>query len=244
MISELPPYPTAAFHADMAKVTSGRNDPELTEALIAHSQDTIRWLHGKGLRYRLMYERQAYPDAEGRQVFWGGLAVGNTGGGKGMIADHTAAAARAGITVRYGVRAPDLIRDGDRVTGTTWTDDRGGAGTVAAESVVLAAGGFEADADLRREHLGPDWERAKVRGTPLNTGDMLTAAIAAGADSFGDWSTCHSVAWDAWFGDNESNRELTNQLTRCGYPLGIVVNARGERFVDEGADFRNYTYAR
>src|SRR5690606_5803329 len=28
------------------------------------------------------------------------------------------------------------------------------------------------------------------------------------------------------------------------YPFGIMVNARGERFVDEGADFRNYTYAR
>src|SRR5262249_50741633 len=38
--------------------------------------------------------------------------------------------------------------------------------------------------------------------------------------------------------------ELTNQLTRQSYPLGIVVNRRGERFVDEGADFRNYTYAR
>jgi tricarballylate dehydrogenase len=28
------------------------------------------------------------------------------------------------------------------------------------------------------------------------------------------------------------------------YPLGLVVNLRGERFVDEGADFRNYTYAK
>src|SRR5262245_10036642 len=28
------------------------------------------------------------------------------------------------------------------------------------------------------------------------------------------------------------------------YPLGIIVNVRGERFVDEGADFRNYTYAK
>lgn len=243
-VSDLPPYPAEAFHADMVKVTSGRNDPALTEVLVAESQDTVRWLHGKGLRYRLMYERQAYPDAAGRQVFWGGLAVGSTGGGKGLVADHTAAAERAGVTVRYGVRARDLVRDGARVTGVRWTGADGRSGTVTADSVVLAAGGFEADADLRREHLGPGWERAKVRGTPLNTGDMLTAATAAGADVFGDWGTCHSVAWDAWFADNESNRELTNQLTRGGYPLGIVVNERGERFVDEGADFRNYTYAR
>ncbi|MBK1783337.1 FAD-dependent tricarballylate dehydrogenase TcuA [Prauserella cavernicola] len=242
-VSDLPPYPAEQFHADMAKVTGGRNDAALTEVLVSESQDTLRWLHSKGLRYRLMYERQAYPDAQGRQVFWGGLAVGNTGGGKGLIADHTAAAKRAGVEIRYGVRVRDLVRVNGRITGVTWTDDDGGSGTVRAESVVLAAGGFEANPGLRREHLGEGWQRAKVRGTPLNTGDMLTAAIDAGAGTFGDWSTCHSVAWDAWSPDNESNRELTNQLTRGGYPLGIVVNKQGRRFVDEGADFRNYTYA-
>ena len=40
------------------------------------------------------------------------------------------------------------------------------------------------------------------------------------------------------------NRELTNRLTRQSYPLGIIVNREGRRFVDEGADFRNYTYAK
>ena len=43
---------------------------------------------------------------------------------------------------------------------------------------------------------------------------------------------------------NESNRELTNRLTRQSYPLGIIVNPSGEPFLDEGADFRNYTYAK
>ena len=235
----LPPYPAAAFAADMAAVTEGRNDPALTEVLIAESRDALAWLHDKGLRYRLMYERQAYPDAQGRHVFWGGLAVGSTGGGKGLIEQHTAAAAKAGVEVRYGVRVRELVRDGGAVVGVA-----GDGGGVGAESVVLAAGGFEADPELRRRYLGEGWQRAKVRGTPLNTGDLLTAALAAGAAPYGDWSTCHSVAWDAWHPANEGNRELTNQLTRSGYPLGIVVNARGERFLDEGADFRNYTYAK
>ena len=235
----LPPYPAAAFAADMAAVTEGRNDPALTEVLIAESRDALAWLHDKGLRYRLMYERQAYPDAQGRHVFWGGLAVGSTGGGKGLIEQHTAAAAKAGVEVRYGVRVRELVRDGGAVVGVA-----GDGGGVGAESVVLAAGGFEADPGLRRRYLGEGWQRAKVRGTPLNTGDLLTAALAAGAAPYGDWSSCHSVAWDAWHPANEGNRELTNQLTRSGYPLGIVVNARGERFLDEGADFRNYTYAK
>ncbi|MCT2581515.1 FAD-dependent tricarballylate dehydrogenase TcuA [Actinophytocola gossypii] len=235
----LPPYPTEEFTADMAKVTGGRNDPALTGTLVAGSQDVLRWLHGKGLRFRLMYERQAYPDANGSQVFWGGLTVGSTGGGKGLIEQHTAAARTAGIDVRYGAAATGLVVEDGRVAGVTLADGT----AVRAESVVLAAGGFEADPARRAEHLGEGWRRAKVRGTPHNTGDMLDAAFAVGAARHGDWSTCHSVAWDAWFPGNESNRELTNQLTRGGYPLGIVVNAAGERFLDEGRDFRNYTYA-
>jgi succinate dehydrogenase/fumarate reductase flavoprotein subunit len=30
---------------------------------------------------------------------------------------------------------------------------------------------------------------------------------------------------------------------RLGYPLGIILNANGKRFVDEGFDLRNFTYA-
>jgi tricarballylate dehydrogenase len=234
----LPAYPADEFAADMAKVTDGRNDPVLTDALISDSQDVLRWLHNKGLRFRLMYERQAYPDSQGRQVFWGGLTVGSTGGGKGLMDQHTAAAREGGVDIRYGARATDLVIEEGKVAGVTSQD-----GVVLAESVVLAAGGFEADAAWRAKELGESWRRAKVRGTALNTGDMLDAAFTAGATRYGDWTTCHSVAWDAWFADNESNRELTNQLTRGGYPLGIVVNLEGKRFLDEGRDFRNYTYA-
>ena len=52
------------------------------------------------------------------------------------------------------------------------------------------------------------------------------------------------MQWDAFTEHNESNRELTNRLTRQSYPLGIIVNRDGARFLDEGADFRNYTYAK
>lgn len=244
-LADVPAYDVAAFEADMRKVTEGRNDPQLTATLAGESQEALRWLHGKGLRFRLMFERQSYLDeGSGRYVFWGGLAVGSTDGGKGLMTQHRAAAEAAGVEVHYGIRARDLVVEDGRVIGVTWHDASGSAGEVRGDSVVLAAGGFEADAQMRREHLGPGWDLAKVRGTPLNTGDMLRAALAVGAAPYGDWSTCHSVAWDAAHADNESNRTLTNQLTRSGYPLGIVVNRRGQRFIDEGADYRNYTYAK
>ena len=57
----LPPYDRDAFTADLERITGGRNDPGLTRTLVEDSQQTLRWLHGLGLRFRLMYERQAYP---------------------------------------------------------------------------------------------------------------------------------------------------------------------------------------
>jgi tricarballylate dehydrogenase len=67
--------------------------------------------------------------------------------------------------------------------------------------------------------------------------------LAAGARPFGDWSGCHAVAWDV--NAPASNEERLGQhFERDSYPLGICVNLHGERFVDEGAEFRNYTYAR
>ena len=108
---------------------------------------------------------------------------------------------------------------------------------------MLAAGGFEANPQMRAAYLGPNWDVAKVRGTPHNTGEVLRAALAAGAQPYGNWSGCHAIQWDAG-APPTGDRELTNRFSRQSYPNGIVVNADGERFIDEGADLRNYTYAK
>lgn len=240
----VPPYPADEFIADMNKVTLGKNDPELTRVMATESQDTVRWLASHGFQYRLMYERQAYARPDGSYLFWGGLAVGNVGGGQGLMADHARAAGALGVRSRLGSRATELIYESGSVTGVKYSTEDGGQKTIMAESVILAAGGFQANPELVAEHLGARWKNAKIRGTRNNTGEMILEGLRMGAQRGGDWSSCHSVAWDALHPKNQSNRELTNQLTRGGYPLGIVVNKHGERFIDEGSDFRNHTYAK
>ncbi|MBO0679654.1 FAD-dependent tricarballylate dehydrogenase TcuA [Mycolicibacterium sp. S2-37] len=241
--TEVPPYSADEYLADLKKVTEGRTDPAMAQVLVTEAQDAVRWLHSLGLKYRLMYERQAYERPDGTYLFWGGLHVGNVGGGEGLMADHVRAAAKLGTEVRYGARVTGLIVDNGRIAGAEFDDDSGHH-EICAESVVIASGGFESDPEWRERYLGQGWRNAKVRGTPYNTGDMIAAALALGAARGGDWSTAHSVQWDAFTPDNESNRELTNRLTRQSYPLGIIVNRDGRRFLDEGADFRNYTYAK
>jgi tricarballylate dehydrogenase len=108
---------------------------------------------------------------------------------------------------------------------------------------VLASGGFEANAEWRTRYLGPGWDLAKVRGTRFNTGDGIRMALDAGAMPYGNWSGCHAVGWDRnapEFGD----LDVGDGFQKHSYPFGIMVNGRGRRFVDEGADFRNYTYAK
>ena len=114
---------------------------------------------------------------------------------------------------------------------------------IRCKSVVLACGGFESNAEMRTRYLGPGWELAKVRGTSYNTGDGINMALAIGASSFGNWSGSHAVQWDynaPEFGD----LTVGDNFQKHSYPWGILVNAAGRRFVDEGADFRNYTYAK
>ena len=238
--TELEPYTAQDFRTDMDRITSGRCDPAMADQLVTESEDLPRWLAEKGVRWRLMYERQAYRRDDGRWVFWGGLALGTVDGGKGLIDQHTRAAEAAGIEIRYGAPVTGLVRDNGSVSAVRLA----GGEELAAPAVVLAAGGFESDPDRRARHLGAGWEAAIVRGTPTNTGEVLDAALATGAARHGDWTSCHSVAWDAGAPPQGGERRLTNQLTRQSYPLGIVVNRRGERFLDEGADFRNYTYAK
>ncbi len=96
---------------------------------------------------------------------------------------------------------------------------------------------------MRARYLGPNWDLAKVRGTRFNMGDGIRMALAVGAMPFGHWSGAHAVGWDMNappFGE----REIGDLFQKHSYLFGIMVNANGDRFVDEGADFRNFTYAK
>jgi tricarballylate dehydrogenase len=240
--TELPPYTPEDFMADMERVTEGRCDKELTTILVDDAADTIRWLHEKGLRYRLMYDRQSF-EVDGKRRFWGGLVLGTVDGGKGLVEQHTAAAEKSGVEIRYDSPVVGLLQESDGAVTGVVCERRGGREEIQAGAVVLAGGGFEADPRMRAEHLGPQWEAAKVRGTPYNTGEVLRMALEAGAQPYGDWSGCHAIAWDA-AAPPTGDRELTNLFSKQSYPLSIVVNKDARRFLDEGADFRNYTYAK
>jgi tricarballylate dehydrogenase len=239
--SDFGAYTEEQFLDDMARVTEYRCDPDLTEILVKQSLPAVTWMRSKGVRFTAAWGRQAF-NIGGRFKFWGGLTVEAVGGGPGLVESLTRIAKKSGIEIRYGARALSLLADDDGVHGVR-IKHLGKTQDVRSRSVVLAAGGFQANTEWRTRYLGPGWELAKVRGTRFNTGDGIRMALEAGAAAHGNWSGCHAVAWERnapEFGD----LAVGDQFQKHSYPWGIYINAEGKRFVDEGADFRNYTYAK
>ncbi|MGH8432338.1 MAG: FAD-dependent tricarballylate dehydrogenase TcuA, partial [Solimonas sp.] len=147
-----------------------------------------------------------------------------------------------GGQVLYEHRAVGLLETNGVITGVV-ARVNGQLRELHADAVILASGGFQANTEWRTRYLGPNWDLAKVRGTRFNTGDGIRMALDIGAMPYGNWSGCHAVGWDRNappFGD----LAVGDNFQKHSYPFGIMLNASGERFVDEGADFRNYTYAK
>jgi tricarballylate dehydrogenase len=238
----LPPLSKETFLDDLMRVTENNSDEVLAEILIGRSRDTLRWMRHHKVRFIPMFGRQSYK-VEGKHHFYGGVNIEAVGGGWGLVDQLMKAAGRAGIEIRYDTGLVRLIQDRKGVVTGVTAKGPDGFEDLSARAVVLACGGFEANPEMRVRYFGPSWELCRVRGTRHNTGDGIKAAMDIGAQPFGGWSTCHAVQWDISappFGD----RVVLDNYQKHSYPIGIVVNKRGERFVDEGADYRNHTYAK
>ena len=233
-------YDETAFFDDLARLSRYRVDTRLAELLTERSYDALRWMRDLGVRFIPIYGRQAVK-VDGVFRFWGGLTIEVSGGGRGLIDALMTAVTQRGIAVEYGARAVELLRDGGRVAGVRMAQG-GSLHDIRSRAVILASGGFHANAEWRARYLGPGWDLAKVKGSPFNTGDGIRMALDFGAMPHGHWSGCHATAYDSnapEFCEPDDVGQAKNSFW-----LGIMVNARGERFVDEGADFRNYIYSR
>ena len=229
------------FFDSMYSLTSFRTDPDLCETLVTQSQDVMTWLRSKGVKLVLNYGRQSAM-VNGKRKFFGGLPIEANGGGAGLVQMMDAAAKKLGIPVSYETRVISLIYDGEKVSGVR-AQQKGKLVELKAKAVVLACGGFEANPEMRARYLGPGWELAKVRGSRFNQGDGLKMALDIGAAPYGNWSGCHATGWDRnapEFGDIA----IGDQYQKHSYIFGLLINAEGQRFVDEGADFHSFTYAK
>ncbi|MDE2405084.1 MAG: FAD-dependent tricarballylate dehydrogenase TcuA [Sphingomonadales bacterium] len=241
-IGNLPAFSEEQFMDTLMRITEHQCDPDLAQILVSKSRETMRWMRTHKIRFIPMFGRQSFK-IDGKHHFYGGVNIEAVGGGWGLVDMLMNAAERMGITVLYETGLRELIQDEKGAVTGVRAFGPDGYVNFSAKSVVLACGGFESNPEMRVRYLGQGWELCRVRGTQHNTGDGINAALKIGARPHGGWSSCHAVQWDISappYGD----RVVLDNFQKHSYPIGIVVNLDGKRFIDEGADYRNHTYAK
>jgi tricarballylate dehydrogenase len=237
---EVEPYPKDRFYGDLMRVTEGLADPTLTEMLVERSQDVVTWMAQHGVVWELHMSHVA--KVKGKFIWRSGtIPVAAREGGKGLMRMHFATVEKRALEVLYSTRALELLVDQSGTIEGVLIASPAGRQKIMTKAVILACGGFESNPEMRARYLGQNWDLVKVRGTRYNTGDGIRMALDLGALPYGHWSGCHASVIDADGADVEA---ASDESTRYSYPYGIMVNTRGERFVDEGEDFQVYTYAK
>src|ERR1700680_2540664 len=223
-------YGEDAFLRDLLRVTRGATDQPLARALIRGSATIAAWLDGNGVR--LQNPASGAMPYSKRTAFF-------LGGGKAMINALYATAAKLGVGIGYDSEVVALSFDDDRSCEADIV--RGGSiERVAAKTMVLCAGGHQANLDWLRESFGAAADNFMIRGTPYVTGSVLRLLLDAGVRPVGDPARCHMVAVDAR--GPKFDGGIVTRITAI--PHGIVVDRDGRRFHDEGEDARKTHYAR
>src|SRR5688572_33303690 len=129
-------YTAEQYLDDLGRVTQWYCDPDLAEAVVRRSTETVQWLHGKGVRFVPRFGRYAFKH-EGKFKFFGGTVVEASGGGRGLVQAQYKAAEKHGVEVRYGTQAIALLRARGGVKGVQVVVD-GEEQEIRSKAVVLA----------------------------------------------------------------------------------------------------------
>ncbi|MBI2859329.1 MAG: FAD-dependent tricarballylate dehydrogenase TcuA [Chloroflexi bacterium] len=239
---EMPSYSADQFYNTWMRLTEGLGDPVLAETVVGKSNDTVHWMVKQGVKWEPYMSQVVRVDG---RLKWlpGDAPIAGKGGGAGLSEQYFELIPKKGIDLKYETKAVELLADSrGRIVGVKIKDNEE-VRDIRCKGVVLGCGGFQANRQMRCQHLGKLWEMARIRGTRYNMGDGIRMALAVGAQPCGHWSGCHGTQIDA-NAPYLADRTMTNRTERGSYHLGIMVNADGDRFVDEGEDIRTQTYAK
>jgi tricarballylate dehydrogenase len=234
----LPAYSAELFHADLQRVTRGRINKQLADVMVQQSNAAIHWMRELGIKWEI----DSHVVIDGRYYFEPGLVIhpaGGVSGGLGQLGQWREIALGLGIDLRYDSRVKQLLGNDRRIEGVVVSDPVEEY-EIKSGSIILCAGGFQANAEMRARYLGPNADLMKVRGSRHDTGEVLTMALAMGAMAAGHWQGAHATPIDSTFPDVE----IGSKANRYGYPYSITVNSLGQRFFDEGEARHSYTYAK
>lgn len=205
------------FYNDTMKGGKNVNNLELVKKLTTDSANIIDWLTERGADLSEV-------------VFTGGQSAKRThrpAGGQAVgpvIVDALAETAeKDGIDVRTESEVTKLIKTGDKVTGVE-VKHKGETYNITAKAVVMATGGFGANAKMVAEYK-PSLEGFGSTNSPAITGEGIKMVKAVGGDlvDMTEIQTHPTVV-------HKKTAMITEAVRGEG---AILVNREGKRFVSE-----------
>lgn len=219
--------PGESFVQDVLDFSGGRTPSWYAETLVEHLPETMEWIQGHGVRFRRLPTYFINSNRPRLQP---------VGGGEGLLDALRPAAERLGVRFLYRTTAEGLLCDDHGAVVGVAAEGDDGPVRLDASAVILACGGFEGDPESLRTELGDGAESLIpiAPGVGFNQGEGIRMALAAGARRAGQWDGFHAEPVDPRSKDPEALVMV--------FPYGILVNAGGERFVDEGRGTVDETY--
>ncbi len=212
---------------DILETGRHKNDPVQVRAYIDHALDTYRQLCELGIVWSPTVSAMA------------GMSVP-----RGHLTDmidlvrtlRRAAEARGAQVVFQTPMTGLLTDDAGAVVGASVQERSGRSSRIRArKGVVLAAGGFARDPE-RLRRIEPRFDRVLPTSGIGHTGDALRMAEALGADTRDTEYVQPSFELHA-------SGVTSDDILILYYQGGIIVNARGERFVNESISYKDIARA-
>ncbi len=212
------------------KVTGGYARPDIARVVARGAREGVAWLKSRGVRFE-----SGGADAFRENTLWPPL-VREPGlhwedrGGDVMMRTLTAALEAAGGTLMLGTRA-ERLRTGPG--GCDGVEAMQGSRSLSlhARHVFLCDGGFQASHELMQEFVTRAPEKLAQRGAAVGNGDALRMAREAGAALVGmETIYGHVLCQEALHNDRLWPFPMMDFVCM----LGMLVDHRGRRFVDEG----------
>jgi tricarballylate dehydrogenase len=209
------------FVGKVEKVSKGLSDLEYCRVLEREVPTTLRFLEGNGVKL-LHY---GPPVAMGVEH-----EVTPEGGGKAIVEALASSVEKTGSAeILYQTEAVRLSLGADGcVQGVVVRGEDGLQRTLSARAVVLACGGFEGNKEMLTRYLGTNACDLPLLapGLAFNQGAGIKMAMDIGAGTSGQFDMIHTELVD--------RRTTRPDAYIYAHPFGIVVNAHGKRFYDEG----------
>lgn len=209
------------FREDLLKVGGQLNDRNLVDAYLNNQLEAYTWLKQQGTDFGEIEisSGQTVPRSHSTRIR------------DVLQLLHQRFQKLGGVTF-FDHRARWLVRDSyNRVQGIEVDTPAEAAEMYARRGVVITTGGFSRSSELLRV-FAPEQLEALPYGGTGNTGDGLRMAWKIGA-GLADMASISGT-----YGSHPETTEDRQELLTSFYMGGIIVNSRGERFVDESVDYK------